>query len=1013
MPVHLPVVADTDDDTPTQIRGNATGAACGECPFGRNGKPSQSVMGIGSSKPIWIIVGEGPGQQERQTGIPFVGVSGQLVNRVLSEIGVNRDSLWITNSMLCTDPGATDDQKKLARKCCQPRLKEELKQFPGKPILALGAVAAQNFCGDRFSITQMAGAHFEVDADGTGELRSLIPTIHPAAILRGGSAKGGGGGHTTDLAYWNLLYDAQKINLLTRGRDIKFTEDVLFEGTDVAKAQKLLEDFVVEARQTKLFALDTETYVDNKKQHSALSPFTAKLSAIGLATEKYAISIAWNILTTYGKNLIGELLADPEMTVIFHNSTYDLAVLTKHEFVINAKTQDTLLAHHNAFPGLAHGLQRVITQFQLTKPWKSEFQKSEGVDGVDGLLRYCALDTLSTARVLNPLQIIIKRSQAEKTYEIDKSMARVAAQMHLDGVPIDREVNESLRQGFKKHIEEVKTELYGRLNDPGVRDMFHERLATEQAKRVRKHDPQDDYLGRVDKRLEEIRARPPELMLDAGEHVVAFLKACGVPLSLTTATGRISTKKEILESVIRFKEVQELLTYRENSKLNNTFAERMFDRILPNGKILYGHADSNNRIHPRWNVFAITGRWRSEGPTVQNWPKADKKKGRPNLRSQVVAPKNRQLVAFDAKQLEARIIALLSGDPFLCNIFKNGRDIHTEFAKLIWPDFDQKHVDERKVLRDLVKRPEYCLVPGTRVLTEDLRWVPIETLKVNDRLIGFSATQPGQRWKENYFKPSVVQATKTIKQPCYRVVTTKGEFTASDEHLWVGGSASEWLRTDQLRTGERLIFTDTALSAPRGAEVLSVEFVGEREVIALQTSTETFIAEGFLSHNCTFYAGMPETAWKAVVRDYPSVTLQMITGMVHALHRQMPGIDRWHQNMRRQVDATGEVRSAILGRRRVFPLKQFDPSEAINFPSQATGADIIDMGLHEIMPQLPDDCFPILHIHDAIVFDCRAEDVDLVKQLVIKCFTRQVTYNGITMDFPVDAKSGSSWAEVN
>jgi DNA polymerase I-like protein with 3'-5' exonuclease and polymerase domains len=102
-----------------------------------------------------------------------------------------------------------------------------------------------------------------------------------------------------------------------------------------------------------------------------------------------------------------------------------------------------------------------------------------------------------------------------------------------------------------------------------------------------------------------------------------------------------------------------------------------------------------------------------------------------------------------------------------------------------------------------------------------------------------------------------------------------------------------------------------------------------------------------------------------------------------------------------------------LGRRRCFPLKQFELSEVVNFPVQSTGADIINLGLMDVMPRLPLTTFPILQIHDAVVFECDEDDQELVKQLVITSFTRDVTYEGITVHFPVDARAGKSWAEVN
>lgn len=858
------------DPTQQTVRGCADGADCPACPFGRGGKPNQPVFGEGPTDPAWIIVGEGPGHNEVTQGRPFVGLSGQLVNEALTKIRVERKQLLITNATLCIPhSNATDLEKKAARAACRPRLQRELAKFPGKPVLALGSIAAQSMTGnEKFSITQMAGAYYEIDFDGTG-LRQVIPSIHPAAILRGGAGGGGGGGHTVDLAFWNLLYDAQKVNMLAQGRGIKFTDDIAIELTDPDRALTLITKFVEDARRLGSFACDTETYVDNPKQHTALSPTNAKLSVLGLATTENAISVAWDICYPAVLAPLDALFADETIRKVFHNRIYDVPVLERHGFVINGPIECTMLAHHSAFPGLAHGLQRVGTQFYCIPPWKAEHRHGQGT--LEELAKYNARDTLVTARIEKPITLIIKKSLAEKTYDVDLKMAHAATVMHVQGVPIDREINEALRKGFKANIDKARQELDAKVGDPAINERYRERLAFEQSRRTRKNDPVDFDL-RMAQRLAEMEKKSPTFLVDSGDHVVAFLKACGVPLSLQTTSGRISTKKDILESFVTYPEVRALLNYRENAKLLSTYIERMFDRYGPDGTIQkYGFADPFNRVHPRWSVHKITGRWGSEAPVCQNVPKADKKKGRPNLRSQVVARHGRNLVAFDAKQLEARLIALMSGDPFLLNIFHNDKDIHTEFARIVWPEWDTVPVDERKVRRDLVKRPEY------------------------------------------------------------------------------------------------------------GA----------------------------------FYGGSVETLWKSVVRDYPQVSIGMIQNMVQLMQLKMPGVAAWHANMMRVADRDGEIRSMILGRRRCFPIKQFDLSEVVNFPIQSSGADLINLGLADIMPRLPIDAFPILQIHDAVVFECDEDDTDLVKQLVVESFTREVDYNGNRMNFPVDAKAGKSWDIVN
>lgn len=865
------------------VRGTTDGANCVECPFARMGDADRPVVGEGPAVPEWIIIGEGPGQNEVLQGRPFVGASGRVVSDALVKINVRRENVWITNATLCQPPsGATDAAKRAARTACARRLQRELLDFPQRPILALGAVAAQGFLGDRLSITKMAGAYYEVDVaeypwkpiegaielPAANDIRAIIPSIHPAAILRGSGDKRGGGAHTVDLQAWSLIYDMAKVARVAQGADIFFTDDIAIEHEDTRKADELVREFMLEARRAGAFACDTETYVSNPKKHSALQPVHARMNAIGLATTSRGISIAWDVLSLRGRRFIASLLADTSIVKIFHNSIYDVPVLGRHDLPVRGQIEDTLLLHHSAFPGLAHDLQRATTQFYCITPWKAEFRAGQGT--TEELLRYNARDSLATARIYAPLFISATESKSMDTYQIDLAMARAAEKMHMVGVPISREINSQLRAQFRANIDKAQTELLNQAYDPQIRNLLFERLAFEQARRVRKHDP-IDLDARIQKRIDELEAKTFEFKIGSPDHMVAFLRARGVPLSIQTPTGRISTKKDILESYMRFPEVRALITYRENAKLLSTYVERMFDRHYASGKILWGFADDNDRVHPRWSIHKITGRWGSEAPVMQNVPKADKKKGRPNLRSQVVAPPHRKLVGFDFAQLEARIIALLSHDPFLLSIFHNDRDIHSEFARIVWPNFDTRPPDERKVLRDMVKRPEY------------------------------------------------------------------------------------------------------------GA----------------------------------FYGGAVDTLWKAVVRDYPNVTLQMIATMVSTMKTKMPQVGAWHQRMMRVAEQHGEIRSVIYGRRRVFPLRQFDLSEVVNFPVQSTAADLMNRGLMRTMQALPETAFPILQIHDAAIFECDEGDAEDVRDIVRDCFTQEVTYEGVTVAFPIDVKIGNSWAEVN
>ena len=197
------------------MRGASESPGCERCPFAVKGKPQTPVAAEGADDPAWIIVGEGPGENERQQLRPFVGASGQMLDTVLKLIGAERHKLWVTNALLCTPAGAKDNHKERARQCCQERLYNELRQFPGKPVLTLGALAAKMVLGDN-SILDYAGALHQLDL---GEIalgkapRYVIPTIHPAFILRGG---GDDDARANDGYFFALVYDVNKVHRLAQ-----------------------------------------------------------------------------------------------------------------------------------------------------------------------------------------------------------------------------------------------------------------------------------------------------------------------------------------------------------------------------------------------------------------------------------------------------------------------------------------------------------------------------------------------------------------------------------------------------------------------------------------------------------------------------------------------------------------------------------------------------------------------------------------------------------------------------
>ena len=140
---------------------------------------TQVVYGVGNPDADLMFIGEGPGYHEDLQGEPFVGAAGQLLNRMLAEIGIDRGDVYIANVILCRPPGNRDPLPDEIE-ACTPWLLEKLELIDPRIIVTLGNFATRFILGRPVSISRVRGERF------TWEGRIVIPTFHPAAVLRGG-----------------------------------------------------------------------------------------------------------------------------------------------------------------------------------------------------------------------------------------------------------------------------------------------------------------------------------------------------------------------------------------------------------------------------------------------------------------------------------------------------------------------------------------------------------------------------------------------------------------------------------------------------------------------------------------------------------------------------------------------------------------------------------------------------------------------------------------------------------
>jgi uracil-DNA glycosylase len=156
-------------------------AEAADCPRCRlaNGR-TQVVFGVGNAHADVMFIGEAPGFHEDKQGEPFVGAAGQLLTRMLGEVvGLARDDVYICNVLKCRPPGNRDPQEDEIESCT-PWLVEQVSLIQPRVIATLGNFATKFVLQTSQGITRMRGTAYPWHG------RTVIPTFHPAAVLRGG-----------------------------------------------------------------------------------------------------------------------------------------------------------------------------------------------------------------------------------------------------------------------------------------------------------------------------------------------------------------------------------------------------------------------------------------------------------------------------------------------------------------------------------------------------------------------------------------------------------------------------------------------------------------------------------------------------------------------------------------------------------------------------------------------------------------------------------------------------------
>ena len=336
------------------------------------------------------------------------------------------------------------------------------------------------------------------------------------------------------------------------------------------------------------------------------------------------------------------LFEDETITWIGQNLKYDFLVLKWYGVILKGKTFDTMLAHYVIEPEGRRSMDILSEQFLGYAPVSIENLigkkgKNQGTMRdvpLDQITEYAAEDADITYQLKECFEPLLTKREVKRVFEeVENPLMQVLVDMEFEGVKVD----EQFLNEYSKVLEaDIKISEERVFEQAGVRFNL---------------------------------ASPKQL----GEVLFDILKID--PKAKKTKTGQYATGEDVLAKLAaKHKIVDDILNFRELSKLKSTYVDAL--PAIVNSK--------TGRIHTSYaQAVAVTGRLSSTNPNLQNIP-IRSERGREVRKAFIPRDPARILVSADYSQIELRVVAAISGDPNMCDAFKQGKDIHTATAAKVY-----------------------------------------------------------------------------------------------------------------------------------------------------------------------------------------------------------------------------------------------------------------------------------------------------------------------------------------
>jgi len=670
------------------------------------------VPAFGSAPNRVLLVGEAPGREEAQQGRPFVGKAGKEQDWYLSRHGLRAKDWYLTNVIRDYTPGNPDPTKAQIEQW-YPYLVDEIQVVQPELIITVGRFATQWFLGD----VSMESVHGLPHTCERSNGAVVVPVYHPAAGFYDGDARA--------RIEWDYGRVAEVLRGIEAGKTVDFrTTKGLLRELEMGVYQDVsgLELALILSRDDRAYRVST-LGVDT--EGTPQDPWSIQVSPV------QGTGYVLRCSSPYFKAGIEALqkLAGMGTTLVFHNAMYDLEMCQSMGLNLSrAKIWDTMYAAY---------LTRIEPQGlkPLARRWLGVDMRSY-TDVVGGAAREKQEDYLWS--ILDwewdkpEARVVTDNDGTSRLYQpqaIERRVEKILVDLYNQEVDIParwKAIDEELRHRVQFQVGplpvatledvplEVAVEYSGKDADMTLRLYYSlkEELDRMDLYQLMKEGmevlpvfsemqtngmPVDrDYFAELyaemDGRMQEIAAYISHTYYGgkpfnpkSPKQVGALLRRRGLKPMKRTATGQMSTSKDSIEH-LRYTDgaIAKVFEWRAHQHVRDSFCKPVLERTYPG---------PFNTIRSTLKVTrTATRRLAATDPNLLNIPIRSDLGLR--VRQGYVCPPGEVFGGWDLSQIEMRFMAHESQDEFLCRLFEQGRDIHSEIASAIF-GIPLEDVDDR------------------------------------------------------------------------------------------------------------------------------------------------------------------------------------------------------------------------------------------------------------------------------------------------------------------------------